>query len=227
MAILRVEHLSKIYSTYADKVRALDDLSFTVETGEFTAITGSSGSGKSTLLHIIGAIDTPSNGKIIVNDIDVFSQSQKALTLYRRRTVGLIYQFYNLIPMLNVRENILLPLELDRKKADENKFKSILHMLGLEEKTSSFPNHLSGGQQQRVAIARALMTTPAVLLADEPTGNLDSKNTAEVIQLLRTTNRTLGQTVLIVTHDDHIAQQADRIIELSDGKIIRDEKRTS
>lgn len=224
MEILRVEHVSKIYEVYSEGVLALDDVSFTVETGEFIAITGTSGSGKSTLMHLIGGVDVPSKGNIIVNGIDISSLSNHQLALYRRRQVGLIYQFYNLIPMLNVRANILLPLELDRKLPDEKKLKQILKLLGLEEKVSSYPNHLSGGQQQRVAIARALMTSPALLLADEPTGNLDSKNSAEIIRLLRQSNQEMGQTVLIVTHDEKVARQTDRIIELADGKIVRDER---
>lgn len=224
MPVLQVDHLVKCYEIYNESVRALDDISFSVEKGEFVAITGASGSGKSTLMHLIGAVDTPTSGSVYVDGINVFSQSRKQLAEFRRRKVGLIYQFYNLIPMLNVKENILLPLELDRKIPDEQKLKFILKMLGLDEKVSSYPHHLSGGQQQRVAIARALMTEPSLLLADEPTGNLDSKNSAEIIRLLRKSNQDLGQTILIVTHDEKVAAQTDRVIEFLDGKIIRDEK---
>lgn len=223
MSILQVDHLIKHYKIYTEAVRALDDVSFSVEKGEFVAITGTSGSGKSTLMHLIGAVDTPTSGTVYVDGVDVISLSRKQLAEYRRRKVGLIYQFYNLIPMLNVRENILLPLELDGKAPDTQKLKRILRMLGIEEKVSSYPHHLSGGQQQRVAIARALMTEPMLLLADEPTGNLDSKNSAEIIRMLRKSNQDLGQTILIVTHDERIALQADRVIEMMDGKIIRDE----
>lgn len=223
MSILQVDHLIKHYKIYTEAVRALDDVSFSVEKGEFVAITGTSGSGKSTLMHLIGAVDTPTSGTVYVDGVAVFSLSRKQLAEYRRRKVGLIYQFYNLIPMLNVRENILLPLELDGKAPDTQKLKRILRMLGIEEKVSSYPHHLSGGQQQRVAIARALMTEPMLLLADEPTGNLDSKNSAEIIRMLRKSNQDLGQTILIVTHDERIALQADRVIEMMDGKIIRDE----
>lgn len=224
MSVLQVDHLIKYYEIYNESVRALDDVSFSVEKGEFVAITGTSGSGKSTLMHLIGGVDTPTGGAVYVDGIDVFSQSRKQLAEYRRRKVGLIYQFYNLIPMLNVRENILLPIELDRKTPDAQKLKYILKMLGLDEKISSYPHHLSGGQQQRVAIARALMTEPTLLLADEPTGNLDSQNSAEIMRLLCKSNQELGQTILIVTHDEKVAAQADRVIEFLDGKIIRDEK---
>lgn len=224
MSVLQVDHLIKYYEIYNESVRALDDVSFSVEKGEFVAITGTSGSGKSTLMHLIGGVDTPTGGAVYVDGIDVFSQSRKQLAEYRRRKVGLIYQFYNLIPMLNVRENILLPIELDRKTPDAQKLKYILKMLGLDEKISSYPHHLSGGQQQRVAIARALMTEPTLLLADEPTGNLDSQNSAEIMRLLRKSNQELGQTILIVTHDEKVAAQADRVIEFLDGKIVRDEK---
>lgn len=224
MPILQVEHLTKYYEIGTQAVRALEDVSFSVEAGEFVAITGTSGSGKSTLLHLIGGVDEPTSGKVFVDGIDVFSQTRTQLAKYRRCKVGLIYQFYNLIPILNVRENILLPIELDQKIPDYNQLKKILKKLGLEEKESSYPNHLSGGQQQRVAIARALMTTPSLLLADEPTGNLDQKNTAEIMQLLRLSNQEFKQTIIIVTHDENVAAQADRIIEVSDGQIARDER---
>ena len=224
MPILRVENICKTYQVYTEGVRALENVSFTVEKGEFVAVTGTSGSGKSTLMHIIGGVDTPTSGKVFVDDIDVFAQKRGQMALYRRRKVGLIYQFYNLIPMLNVRANILLPLELDKQIPDEARLKSTLKMLGLDDKESSYPNHLSGGQQQRVAIARALMSSPALLLADEPTGNLDSKNSAEIIRLLRESNQKFGQTVMIVTHDEKVAKQTDRIIEICDGRIVRDER---
>ena len=224
MPILRVENLSKTYQVYTEGVRALENVSFTVEKGEFVAVTGTSGSGKSTLMHIIGGVDTPTSGKVFVDGVDVFAQKRGQMALYRRRKVGLIYQFYNLIPMLNVKANIILPLELDKKTPDEARLKSVLKLLGLEDKESSYPNHLSGGQQQRVAIARALMTSPALLLADEPTGNLDSKNSAEIIRLLRESNQKFGQTVMIVTHDENVAKQTDRIIEICDGRIVRDER---
>ena len=224
MPILRVENLSKTYQVYTEGVRALENVSFTAEKGEFIAVTGTSGSGKSTLMHIIGGVDTPTSGKVFVDDVDVFSQKRGQMALYRRRKVGLIYQFYNLIPMLNVKANILLPLELDKKTPDEARLKSVLKLLGLEDKESSYPNHLSGGQQQRVAIARALTSSPALLLADEPTGNLDSKNSAEIIRLLRESNQKFGQTVMIVTHDENVAKQTDRIIEICDGRIVRDER---
>ena len=219
MPILQVDHLVKHYEVYTSCVRALDDVSFTVEKGEFVAITGTSGSGKSTLMHLIGGVDTPTSGKIYVDGVDVFSQSRGKLAVYRRRKVGLIYQFYNLIPMLNVRANILLPLELDRKTPDEKKLKSILKMLGLEEKVSSYPNHLSGGQQQRVAIARALMTEPALLLADEPTGNLDVENALEVAVILKKAAQKHNQTIIMVTHDRQMAEYADRILHIEDGVV--------
>ncbi len=226
MSILSVEHLTKTYEVYGNETVAVDHISFTVEAGEFVAITGRSGSGKSTLLHLIGAVDIPTSGRVIVDGIDVFTQRPGQLAAYRRRQVGIIYQFYNLLPMLNVSENIRLPSELDGKPCDPKRLKDIMGMLGIANKEFHYPNQLSGGQQQRVAIARALMTAPALLLADEPTGNLDSANSAEIIRLLRESNRKLGQTVLLVTHDPTIAGEADRVIEISDGRIIRDERNT-
>ena len=222
MPILTVQNLTKTYTVVNSDTTVLDHVSFTVEEGSFVAIIGTSGSGKSTLLHLLGGVDQPSSGSVIVDGEDIFSLSEKELSRYRRQKVSVVYQFYNLLPMLNVRSNVLLPLELDGRRPDERQFQSILRLLGMEEKEFYYPNQLSGGQQQRVAIARALMTEPKILLADEPTGNLDSKNSAEIISLLRESNRRLNQTILLVTHDSRIAEQADRILEISDGKIIRD-----
>lgn len=226
MSILKVEHLTKKYDVYGEETIAVNDVSFTVEKGEFLAITGTSGSGKSTLLHLIGAVDRPTSGKILVDGLDVYAQKAKDLAAYRRQKVAIIYQFYNLLPVLNVIENIRLPLELDGRAYDEDQSKRVMRMLGIAEKEFHYPNQLSGGQQQRVAIARALMTSPSLLLADEPTGNLDSANSTEIIRLLRESNRALGQTILLVTHDPQIAESADRVIEISDGRIIRDERNT-
>ena len=222
MPILTVQNLTKTYTVANADTTVLDHVSFTVEEGSFVAIIGASGSGKSTLLHLLGGVDRPSSGSVIVDGEDIFSLSEKELSRYRRQKVSVVYQFYNLLPMLNVRSNVLLPLELDGRRPDERQFQSILRLLGMEEKEFYYPNQLSGGQQQRVAIARALMTEPKVLLADEPTGNLDSKNSNEIISLLRESNRRLNQTVLLVTHDSRIAEQADRILEISDGRIVRD-----
>ena len=222
MPILTVQSLTKTYTVANADTTVLDHVSFTVEEGSFVAIIGASGSGKSTLLHLLGGVDRPSSGSVIVDGEDIFGLSEQELSRYRRQKVSVVYQFYNLLPMLNVRANVLLPLELDGRRPDERQFQSILRLLGMEEKEFYYPNQLSGGQQQRVAIARALMTEPKVLLADEPTGNLDSKNSAEIITLLRESNRRLNQTILLVTHDSRIAEQADRILEISDGKIIRD-----
>ena len=222
MPILTVQNLTKTYTVANADTTVLDHVSFTVEEGSFVAIIGASGSGKSTLLHLLGGVDRPSSGSVIVDGEDIFSLSEKELSRYRRQKVSVVYQFYNLLPMLNVRSNVLLPLELDGRRPDERQFQSILRPLGMEEKEFYYPNQLSGGQQQRVAIARALMTEPKVLLADEPTGNLDSKNSAEIISLLRESNRRLNQTILLVTHDSRIAEQADRILEISDGRIVRD-----
>ena len=226
MSILKVEHLTKKYDVYGEETIAVNDVSFTVEKGEFLAITGTSGSGKSTLLHLIGAVDRPTSGKILVDGLDVYAQKAKDLAAYRRQKVAIIYQFYNLLPVLNVIENIRLPLELDGRAYDEDQSKRVMRMLGIAEKEFHYPNQLSGVQQQRVAIARALMTSPSLLLADEPTGNLDSANSTEIIRLLRESNRALGQTILLVTHDPQIAESADRVIEISDGRIIRDERNT-
>jgi len=223
MEILRVEHLSKIYGKGENEVAALDDVSFSVEKGEFIAIIGPSGSGKSTLLHILGGVDRPTSGKVYMNGQDVYQQKEDELAIFRRRQVGLIYQFYNLIPILNVTENITLPVQMDSRKVDEEYLKELISVLGLQGKEHHLPNQLSGGQQQRASIGRALMTSPAVVLADEPTGNLDSKNSQEIVELLKTSNKKYNQTLIMITHDEKIALQADRIIAIEDGKITRDE----
>ena len=223
MEILRVEHLSKIYGTGENAVHALDDVSFGVEKGQFLAIIGPSGSGKSTLLHILGGVDKPTSGSVFLNGEDVYSRSDTALAILRRREVGLIYQFYNLIPVLNVVENITLPVLMDGRKVNETRLQELLHTLRLEGREKHLPNQLSGGQQQRVSIGRALMNAPSVVLADEPTGNLDSKNSQEIVELLKYSNRQYGQTLLIITHDESIALQADRVIAIEDGHITRDE----
>jgi putative ABC transport system ATP-binding protein len=222
MSIVSVENLTKTYTVYDNETRALDGVSFEVEQGQFVAIIGTSGSGKSTLLHLLGGVDTPTSGRVVIDGADIYALSQKELAAFRRRRVALIYQFYNLLPMLNVRDNILLPLELDGRKADDKELSRILHLLGIAEKEFHYPNQLSGGQQQRVAIARACITRPAILLADEPTGNLDSKNSAEIMDLLTAANRELGQTIIMVTHDMAVARRADRIIEVEDGRIKDD-----
>ena len=223
MELLRIEHLSKTYGTGENTVRALDDVSFSVAQGEFLAIIGPSGSGKSTLLHILGGVDRPTSGKVYMNDEDVYSRSDTALAIFRRREVGLIYQFYNLIPVLNVVENITLPVLMDGRKVNEARLRELLHTLRLEEREKHLPNQLSGGQQQRVSIGRALMNAPSVVLADEPTGNLDSKNSQEIVELLKYSNREYGQTLIVITHDESIALQADRVIAIEDGHIVRDE----
>lgn len=223
MEILRVENLSKVYGKHETQVKALDNISFSVERGQFVAIIGPSGSGKSTLLHILGGVDKPSNGKVYVDGTDVYAQNEEQLAIFRRRQVGLIYQFYNLIPVLNVTENITLPVLMDGRKVNEERLKELLKVLRLEERKQHLPNQLSGGQQQRVSIGRALMNTPAVVLADEPTGNLDSKNSQEIVDLLKLSNKKYKQTLIMITHDENIALQADRIIAIEDGKIIRDE----
>lgn len=223
MDILRIEHLSKIYGKGDTEVRALDDVSFTVPKGQFVAIIGPSGSGKSTLLHILGGVDTPTDGHVYVDGTDITTLDETALAIFRRRQIGLIYQFYNLIPILTVEENMTLPLLLDDKKVDRAHFDSLVQVLGLQHRLGHPPSELSGGQQQRVSIGRALMNNPAILLADEPTGNLDSKNSKEIVELLRQFNKALNQTVIIITHDERIALDADRVIAVEDGKIVKDE----
>ena len=223
MEILKVEHLSKIYGQGENEVRALDDVSFSVEKGQFVAIIGPSGSGKSTLLHILGGVDRPTSGKVWLEGQDVFAQNEEQLAIFRRRQVGLIYQFYNLIPVLDVTENITLPVLLDGRKVNRERLQKLLETLNLTDRARHLPNQLSGGQQQRVSIGRALMNAPAVVLADEPTGNLDSKNSQEIVELLKKSNREYGQTLIVITHDESIALQADRILAIEDGHIVRDE----
>ena len=223
MEILKVEHLSKIYGQGENEVRALDDVSFSVEKGQFVAIIGPSGSGKSTLLHILGGVDRPTSGKVWLEGQDVFAQNEEQLAIFRRRQVGLIYQFYNLIPVLDVTENITLPVLLDGRKVNGERLEKLLETLNVTDRAHHLPNQLSGGQQQRVSIGRALMNAPAVVLADEPTGNLDSKNSQEIVELLKKSNREYGQTVIVITHDESIALQADRILAIEDGHIVRDE----
>ena len=223
MEILRVENLCKIYGKGENEVRALDNVSFSVNKGEFIAIIGPSGSGKSTLLHILGGVDKPTSGKVYMDGSDVYAQNEEQLAIFRRRQVGLIYQFYNLIPVLNVTENITLPVLMDGQKVNEERLNELLYTLKLNGRENHLPNQLSGGQQQRVSIGRALMNAPAVVLADEPTGNLDSKNSQEIVDLLKVSNKKYNQTLIIITHDENIALQADRILAIEDGKIIRDE----
>lgn len=223
MSILEVQHISKTYGKGETKVNALNDVSFSVEQGEFVAIIGPSGSGKSTLLHILGGVDTPSSGNVIINGVNIASLNETALAIFRRRQIGLIYQFYNLIPILTVEENLTLPLLLDGRKPDKRQIQDLIQTLGLEKRTKHLPNQLSGGQQQRVSIGRALVNNPALLLADEPTGNLDSENSREIISLLRKFNKEHKQTVIIITHDERIAVSADRVIAIEDGRITRDE----
>ena len=224
MEILKVEHLTKTYGTGKTQVKALDDVSFTVDKGEFIAIVGASGSGKSTLLHLIGAVDKPTSGKVYVEGEDIFQLNETNLAIFRRRQVGLIYQFYNLIPILNVKENMTLPVLLEGKKVEEDYLNELIEILGLQKRVNHLPNELSGGEQQRVSIGRALMNHPAVLLADEPTGNLDSKASAEIMKLLRLSNQKYKQTIIMITHDYDLALTADRIIEIKDGHIVKDEK---
>ena len=223
MELLRVEHLCKTYGTGENQVKALDDVSFSVNRGEFVAIIGPSGSGKSTLLHLLGGVDKPTSGKVYVDGCDVYAQNEEKLAIFRRRQVGLIYQFYNLIPVLDVVENMTLPVLLDGQKVNPKRLNELLDTLGLRGRERHLPNQLSGGQQQRVSIGRALMNAPAVVLADEPTGNLDSKNSQEIMELLRLSNRTYHQTLIVITHDEQLALQADRVIAIEDGKIVRDE----
>ncbi len=223
MEILRVENLSKVYGKDETMVRALNNVSFSVEKGEFVAIIGPSGSGKSTLLHILGGVDRPTMGRVFVDQTDIYSLNETQLAIFRRRQIGLIYQFYNLIPVLNVRENITLPLLLDGRKVEEGELKTLVEKLDMADRLDHLPNQLSGGQQQRVSIGRALISNPALVLADEPTGNLDSKNSKEIVELLKMFNRSYHQTLMIITHDERIALQADRIIAIEDGRIAKDE----
>ena len=222
MEIIRAEHVSKIYGKGENQVKAVDDVSFSVEQGEFVAIIGPSGSGKSTLLHILGGVDRPTSGKVFVGGQDVYAQNEDQLAIFRRRQVGLIYQFYNLIPVLNVVENMTLPLLMDGRAVNEERLNELLVTLDLNNRKKNLPNQLSGGQQQRVSIGRALMSAPAVVLADEPTGNLDSKNSQEIVELLKFSNKKYGQTLIIITHDEQSALQARRVIALEDGRILRD-----
>ena len=223
MEILRVENLTKVYGKGENEVRALDDVSFSVNKGEFIAVIGPSGSGKSTLLHILGGVDRPTSGRVLMDGKDVYAQNEEQLAIFRRRQVGLIYQFYNLIPVLNVTENITLPVLMDGQRVNSDRLKELITTLKLDGRENHLPNQLSGGQQQRVSIGRALMNAPAVVLADEPTGNLDSKNSKEIVDLLKISNEKYGQTLIVITHDESIALQADRIISIDDGKITRDE----
>ncbi|MBS6721012.1 MAG: ABC transporter ATP-binding protein [Peptoniphilus harei] len=224
MEIVRTENLSKTYGSGENLVRAIDDVNLKIEKGEFIAIVGPSGSGKSTLLHLLGGVDNPSSGKIFIDGNDISKYSSKELALFRRRKVGLIYQFYNLIPNLTVRHNIELPLKLDKRKINEEVFLNTVRKLGIENKLDSFPSELSGGQQQRVAIARSLIYSPSLVLADEPTGNLDRENSREIIEILKYFNRTLKQTIIVITHDESIALEAGRVITIVDGKVVGDDK---
>ena len=224
MELMQIQHLSKVYGQGENQVRAVDDISFTVEKGEFLAIIGPSGSGKSTLLHILGGVDRPTSGKVFVDGQDVYAQNEDQLAIFRRRQVGLIYQFYNLIPVLKVVENMTLPVLMDGRQVNQERLEELLDVLGLRGREKYLPNQLSGGQQQRVSIGRALMNAPAVVLADEPTGNLDSKNSQEIVELLKMSNKKYGQTLVIITHDENIALQAHRVIAIEDGRITRDER---
>ena len=224
MELMQIQHLSKVYGQGENQVRAVDDISFTVEKGEFLAIIGPSGSGKSTLLHILGGVDRPTSGKVFVDGQDVYAQNEDQLAIFRRRQVGLIYQFYNLIPVLNVVENMTLPVLMDGRQVNQERLEELLDVLGLRGREKYLPNQLSGGQQQRVSIGRALMNAPAVVLADEPTGTLDNKNSQEIVELLKMSNKKYGQTLVIITHDENIALQAHRVIAIEDGRITRDER---
>ena len=224
MDILTVSHLTKVYGEGTAATRALDDVTFSVAEGEFVAIVGSSGSGKSTLLHLMGGVDRPTSGQVLLNGVDVYARSDEELAVFRRREVGLVYQFYNLVPVLNVVENMTLPVALDGRPVNEGRLYGLLDKLGLRGREGHLPSQLSGGQQQRVAIGRALMNAPAVVLADEPTGNLDTRNSRDIMALLRESNRALGHTLVVITHDEEIALAADRIIAIEDGRIVRDER---
>lgn len=224
MEILRVENLTKVYGSGNNKVVALDNVCFSVEKGEFVSIVGASGSGKSTLLHLLGGVDRPTSGKVLINDTDIFKMNDDELAIFRRRQVGLIYQFYNLIPILNVRENITLPLELDNKRVNDEEVDNLIKMLGLDKRSKHLPNELSGGEQQRTSIGRALISRPAIVLADEPTGNLDTKASEEIVSLLKKSNKEMKQTIIMITHNLELAKVADKIIEIADGRIVGEEK---
>lgn len=224
MEILRVENLTKVYGSGNNKVVALDNVSFSVEKGEFVSIVGASGSGKSTLLHLLGGVDRPTSGKVLINDTDIFKMNDDELAIFRRRQVGLIYQFYNLIPILNVRENITLPLELDNKRVNDEEVDNLIKMLGLDKRSKHLPNELSGGEQQRTSIGRALISRSAIVLADEPTGNLDTKASEEIVSLLKKSNKEMKQTIIMITHNLELAKVADKIIEIADGRIVGEEK---
>ena len=224
MELMQIQHLSKVYGQGENQVRAVDDISFTVEKGEFLAIIGPSGSGKSTLLHILGGVDCPTSGKVFVDGQDVYAQNEDQLAIFRRRQVGLIYQFYNLIPVLNVVENMTLPVLMDGRQVNQERLEELLDVLGLRGREKDLPNQFFDGHQQRVSIGRVLMNAPAVVLADEPTGNLDSKNSQEIVELLKMSNKKYGQTLVIITHDENIALQAHRVIAIEDGRITRDER---
>lgn len=224
MEILKVENLVKTYGKGDNVVTAVDNISFSVQKGEFVAIVGASGSGKSTILHLLGGVDRPTSGKVYIDGKDIYSLNNDNLAIFRRRQIGIIYQFYNLIPILNVKENITLPCDLDSQKVDEERLNELITTLGLEKRMNHLPNQLSGGQQQRVSIGRAMINNPAIMLADEPTGNLDSKASDEIVSLLRLSNKKFNQTVIVITHDLEIAKQADRVITIEDGKVVKDEK---